>query len=284
MSAEDFQALTDSINDIGVQNPITLFDGMVLDGWNRYSAAMDLGMDCPTVELGDIDPKDFVMAQNRARRHITQAQLAMATTSVYAWYPSDGSAQKGGGALNAPPPKTNAELSEISGVGERSIQQAKAIQTAATPEVQDAVKRGDIGLPKAAAIARLPQAEQAAAISKPLPKKAPKPVAPVAVVEPEAEAPPEYTELDAERDLVCELRADNDALRNALAARHMGSTEEEQQQAAERFASLQAELNTAHETIRALTISRDTYMTESTEMKRQMKSQREAIARLSNKK
>ena len=29
MSAEDFQALTDSIDNIGVQNPITLFEGMV---------------------------------------------------------------------------------------------------------------------------------------------------------------------------------------------------------------------------------------------------------------
>ena len=33
------------------------------------------------------------------------------------------------------------------------------------------MKRGDIGLPKAAAIAKLPQAEQARAISKPLPRK-----------------------------------------------------------------------------------------------------------------
>ena len=77
MSAEDFQALTDSIDNIGIQNPITLFEGMVIDGWHRYSAALRLGMDCPTVELGDVDPREFVMAQNKARRHTTQAQLAM---------------------------------------------------------------------------------------------------------------------------------------------------------------------------------------------------------------
>lgn len=283
MSAEDFQALTDSIDNIGVQNPITLFEGMVIDGWHRYSAALQLGMDCPTVELGDVDPREFVMAQNKARRHTTQAQLGMATTAVYQWRPAGNPSFVQSGT-ECPVAKTNAELAEIAGVSEKTIKQAKAVQTHAAPEVQDAVKRGDIGLPKAAAIARLPQAEQAAAISKPLPKPAKKPAPAPVVVEPEAEAPPEYTELEAAHDRCSELLANNDELRNELAARSMGSTEEEQQQAAERFASLQAELNTARETIRALTISRDTYMTENAEMKRQMKAQREAIARLSNKK
>ena len=150
-----------------------LFEGMVLDGWNRYLAANDVGMDCPSVELGDTDPKDFVMAQNKARRHITQAQLAMATTAVYAWHPAHRPVNS---ALSADLPKSTKQLSEISGASTRSIEQAKAIQSKATPEVQEAVRRGDIGLPKAAAIAKMPQAEQAAAIHKPLPK-------PVAVVE-----------------------------------------------------------------------------------------------------
>lgn len=170
MSAEDFQALTDSINNIGVQNPITVFEGMVIDGWHRYSAALQLGMDCPTVELGDVDPREFVMAQNKARRHTTQAQLAMATTSVYAWKPV-GSNQHAGAALSAEAQKSNKELAAIGGVGVRSIEQSKAVQTNAAPEVIAAVNRGDLGLPKAAAIAKMPPAEQAAAIHQPLPRK-----------------------------------------------------------------------------------------------------------------
>ena len=88
MTTEEFQELKDSIENIGVQNPITLLDGMVIDGWHRYSACMELVMDCPVVELEPgTDPRDFVMAQNKARRHVTKAQLAMATTAVYAWRP-----------------------------------------------------------------------------------------------------------------------------------------------------------------------------------------------------
>ena len=35
----------------------------------------------------DTDPRDFVMAQNKTRRHVSKAQLALATTAVYAWRP-----------------------------------------------------------------------------------------------------------------------------------------------------------------------------------------------------
>ena len=71
MSTEDFQGLKDSIENIGVQNPITIFEGMVVDGWNRYKAANELGMDCPSKELDAwIDPVAFVRAQNKDRRHL----------------------------------------------------------------------------------------------------------------------------------------------------------------------------------------------------------------------
>ena len=172
IGADDFQALKDSIENIGVQNPITLFEGMVIDGWHRYTAANELGMDCPVVELGDVDPRDFVLAQNKARRHVTQAQLAMATTAVYAWKPV-GSNQHANRVGTECPPKSNAELADAAGVSEKTIKQAKAVQTKAAPEVVEAVKRGEIGLPKAAAIAKLPKEEQAAAIHKPAPKAVP---------------------------------------------------------------------------------------------------------------
>lgn len=170
MSAEDFQALTDSIDNIGIQNPITLFEGMVIDGWHRYSAALRLGMDCPTVELGDVDPREFVMAQNKARRHTTQAQLAMATTAVYAWKPHGGDRRSESMHIECAL-KSTAQMAEIAGVHRNTIVQAQTVTAQAAPAVVAAVNRGELGLPKAAAIAKLPQAEQAAAISKPLPRK-----------------------------------------------------------------------------------------------------------------
>ena len=187
MPTEAFQGLVDSIGEIGVRNPITLFEGMVIDGWHRYLASIEAGMDCPTVELGNVDPKDFVMAQNKARRHLSQSQMAMATTAVYAWKPIGNPAFSQSGT-QCPIGKTNAELSEISGVGERTIKQAKSVQTYAAPEVVEAVKRGEVGLPKAAAIARMPLDEQAAALHKPVPQPV-KAAVPAAEPEPQDDGP-----------------------------------------------------------------------------------------------
>ena len=173
MSADEYQSLKDSINEIGVQNPITLFEGMVIDGWHRYSAANELGMECPVVELGDVDPRDFVLAQNRARRHVTQAQLAMATTAVYAWKPV-GSNQHANRVGTECPPKSNAELADAAGVSEKTIKQAKAGQTKAAPEVVEAVKRGEIGLPKAAAIALAAHIPMRTPVNEPGPASTPK--------------------------------------------------------------------------------------------------------------
>ena len=266
MAAEDFQGLKDSIENIGVQNPITIFEGMVVDGWNRYKAANELGMDCPSKELDAwIDPVAFVRAQNKDRRHLPLSAWALIEVSLREWKPSH---RPDKGELSSPLRASNQEMADAVGVTKRTIQQAKAVQSNATPEVIAAVKSGEIGLPKAAAIAKLPKEEQAAAIHKPAPKPAP------AVVEPEIEAPPEYTELDAAHDQISELQAE-------LVVARMGDiTEEEKQQAAGLIAELHAEIKTLNATLAAVTLSRDTLMEERAQMLRQMKAQRAEIDRL----
>mgnify|MGYP000959248792 CR=1 FL=1 len=211
MSDDDFQALKDSIGVNGVLNPVTIFDGQVIDGWHRYTAANELAMDCPTVELGDVDPRDFVLAQNKARRHVTQAQLALATTAVYAWKPVGANQHEGRVDTECPPSKTNAELSKISGVHANTIKQAKAVQTKAAPEVVEAVKRGEIGLPKAAAISKLPKDQQVAAINKPIPKPAPE-EAPEDDGPSAAELAAHAAAEAADRDLVAKLLDSNEPL------------------------------------------------------------------------
>lgn len=273
MSAEDFQALTDSIQAIGVQNPVTLLDGMVLDGWHRYRATNDLAMDCPSTELADwIDPLDFVRAQNKTRRHLTSSAWALIEVSLRQWNPPH---RPNKGAGPAPLSVSNADMAEASGTSIRLIQHAKTVASKAIPEVAEAVMRGDLGGEKAAAIAKMPKEEQAAAIDKPLPRK-PAPAALTAASEPEQqpEAPPEYTELDALRDQISELQAE-------LVVARMGDvSEEEKQHAAQLIAELQAEIKTLQVTVKAANLSRDFLMEENAQMKKQMQMQRREIDKL----
>lgn len=261
MGDEEFKDLILSVEVIGVQNPITIYEGMVIDGWHRYQASQSLGMDCPSVELeGWIDPREFVLAQNKTRRHITQAQLAMATTAVYAWA-SEGKPKLHTGCAV----KTASEMADIAGVHRNTIVQAQAVQTKAAPEVVAAVNRGEIGLRKAAAIAKLPQAEQAEAINKPLPK--PEKTEEVA-------EEPDYSEIDAAMDQIGDLQAE-------LVVARMGDVPEEQKdQAANLIAELRTEIKTLNAHLAAVILSRDTLQEENTQLKKQCKMYRNKLDKL----
>ena len=128
------------------------------------------------------------------------------------------------------------------------------------------MKTGKIGLEKAAAISKLPQAEQAQAIAKPLPK----PELKVVPVEPTPEE--EYTELDAAHDKIAELQ-------DALAVANVGNDGEEAQQAAQLIAELRAEIKRLEIALKAVTASRDGYMNQCAELQKQINRQRREIDR-----
>lgn len=172
MSDEEYQDLKDSIENIGLQNPVVLFQGQVIDGWHRYKACDETGSECRFVELdANTPPDDYVIAQNSSRRSMTASQKALAFSEIYAW-------KRHGGADRFSPTRTEcaldmtaAQIADKAGVSTRSVQQAKQVIANAAPEVVQAVKEGKTGLPKAAEIAKMPKAQQAAAIDKPMPKQ-----------------------------------------------------------------------------------------------------------------
>lgn len=251
MSTEDFQGLKDSIENIGVQNPITIFEGMVVDGWNRYKAANELGMDCPSKELDAwIDPVAFVRAQNKDRRHLPLSAWALIEVSLREWKPSH---RPDKGELSSRLQASNQEMADAVGVTKRTIQQAKAVQSNATPEVIAAVKSGEIGLPKAAAIAKLPKEEQAAAIAKPIHKKE--------APEPQQQEEDEYTELDALADQVRDLQAEVARLKLLVPA--------EADEGNDMLKEMQHEMATLRQANKAITIARDRFQAENAELKRQ---------------
>lgn len=180
LSDDEYLQLCDSITILGVQNPITIYEGQVLDGWNRYRASIELGLPCPTREIEDwVDPREFVMAQNKARRHLLAAQLIAIASKVYAWkgvgsnrYKDQISSSEPGSEHQGEPgseaPISSRELADVVGVTQRSVEQFREVDRKAAPEVRDAVERGELGLRKAAQIAKLPPEQQAEAIKKPI--------------------------------------------------------------------------------------------------------------------
>lgn len=261
MAEAEYQTLLDSVANIGVQNPVTLFEGMVIDGWHRYRAAMDAGVNCPTVELADgIDPRDFVKAQNHARRTLSSAQWAIAEAAIWQWVPrGNPSIVQTGTECPFAKPKTNAELAKSAGTSERTIKQAKKVLRDGVPEVVDAVKRGEIGLPKASKIAGLPKDQQADALAHPVVKQ----------------QPDHAEQADAgcrDEDPIAILSEEVDRLTDRLAVAAMDATEEERALAAQTIDDLRHQVRVLEAEIDAVKSSRDRLMNENAALKRQCES------------
>lgn len=86
---------------------------------------------------------------------------------------------------------------------------------------------------------------------------------------PAAVEPDQSDQLAEAQHTVTELAQENEALRDRLAVESMDASEEEKTQAAETIRELRALVKTQEAEIAALKVSRDTYMRESSELKKQ---------------
>ncbi|MEK6608177.1 MAG: ParB N-terminal domain-containing protein [Myxococcota bacterium] len=78
LDGEEFDALVADIKANGLRVPITIFDGKILDGRNRYRACQAAGVK-PRFEKfsgTETDALGFVLSLNLSRRHLTTPQRA----------------------------------------------------------------------------------------------------------------------------------------------------------------------------------------------------------------
>jgi hypothetical protein len=78
IEGDEFDAFVDTFRRQGLLNPITLYQGKILEGRNRYRAAKAVGYPFDTRDFVELppgkDPKEFVIAANVQRRHLTTEQ------------------------------------------------------------------------------------------------------------------------------------------------------------------------------------------------------------------
>jgi hypothetical protein len=159
LDANELKALASDIFENGQREPITLFEGKILDGRNRYVACLDAGVEPLFTEYKGRHPIDFVISLNLKRRHLNESQRAMAAAKLANL--SDGQrADRVAGSIDLP---TAAKMLNVS---EPSIKRARSVQREADPEIVKAVESGDVSVSAAAQFARLPKEEQARQIEQ----------------------------------------------------------------------------------------------------------------------
>lgn len=160
-AGDSLTALADNIAKVGQLDPIVLLDDEVLEGRRRQAACIMRGIEPKYRNFGDretdgADPLEFSYAVNFHRRDdMTPAEKAIAAQKYATFKFGDNqfSGRHKGGSANAPPSQTQAEAAKKFQTSIDQIKRAKRVMEKGSPELQEAMRLGEITISDAAAIA-----------------------------------------------------------------------------------------------------------------------------------
>ena len=135
MSDEEYQSLLVSVEQDGfIDNVVRLYEGQILDGWNRYRAAKELNLirklrfkQWHEDEHRDGDPRVFVLGRNLYRRHQDKAVRAQITVTFNERF-GLGMNQHSERVHQNDEPKTREELAKEAGVSTATIDRAIVVE------------------------------------------------------------------------------------------------------------------------------------------------------------
>lgn len=158
IEGDAFDELAADIAANGLREPIDLLDGAILDGRNRYRAALATGATVHTRQFRGGDPLAFVLSRNLHRRQLSPSQRALVAARVATMRQGERT------DLN----KRSANLRKVSqeaaarvvNVSERSVTTARDVLEHGAAELVAAVDDGRLSVSAAADLAALPLDEQ----------------------------------------------------------------------------------------------------------------------------
>lgn len=148
VTGAEFDVLTADIRANGLREPITVHQGLILDGGNRYRACLEAGIEPRFTEFSGGNLVSFVLSANLHRRHLTASQQAAIVASAQDW----ARAQSHGGDRASAPESTCSDTTATraaqSGASVSTQRRADAVAKA-DPELAKKVALGEVSLPRA---------------------------------------------------------------------------------------------------------------------------------------
>jgi len=155
-----FCKLVEDIRVNGLLEPITLFEGKILDGVNRYHACLETGIEPLLKDYEGTDPLGFVISMNLRRRHLNETQRAMVAAKI--------ATMRQGARTDLSPidERSQENAATLLNVSKRSVERAAKVLNRGTPELIEKVDGGEVSVSAAAAVADLPEAEQRTVVNQ----------------------------------------------------------------------------------------------------------------------
>jgi len=181
IEGDAFDELVADVRANGLHQPIIMLDGKILDGRNRYRAALaaelfadenDQGAARYFVDYAEAGggPLHFVISLNLRRRHLDEGQRAMVAARIATM--GQGRPSEWNKSANLPDLSVvkQADAADMLHISERSVRSARKVIDQGAPELVAAVDRGDVSVSAGAAAAELPVREQIELLARKDPK------------------------------------------------------------------------------------------------------------------
>ena len=154
LNAEELDALALDIKANGLQQPIVMWEGLLLDGRNRLAACAICGVEPSFKQYEGNSPVTFVISANIKRRQLDASQRACVAVELEPMFAVEAEKKlhlaKGRGVkgkVNSPylkpAPQARDLAADVVGVGNQLVTRAKAIK-AADPEAFERIKLGSV--------------------------------------------------------------------------------------------------------------------------------------------
>ncbi|GAA6140273.1 plasmid replication/partition related protein [Hydrogenophaga sp. 5NK40-0174] len=185
LTADEYDALERSILAEGCRDSLILWGDVLVDGHNRYAICQKHGLPFNTIQNSHFQSMEdvhlWMINQHLGRRSVSDYQrgvLALrkreieaerrARAKVDRQPAEDGSSTPEDGAQAGDKPnekalQTREDIARAARISANQVGLIEKIRKQATPEVEAAVKSGDISINAAAVVASLPEQEQKAA-------------------------------------------------------------------------------------------------------------------------
>jgi ParB-like chromosome segregation protein Spo0J len=142
-----FSALVLNIKKNGLREPITLLDGKILDGRNRYRACLEAGVE-PTFKKydhGNGSPLEYVVSLNLHRRHLDESQRAMVAAKLATMRQGERTDLASNEAK-----LDQQKAAKMMKVSRSNVQRARKVLDSGNKKLITAVEQGEIAVSRAA--------------------------------------------------------------------------------------------------------------------------------------
>ena len=159
LSPEQFQALVSSIMALGLLDPITVWQGQIIDGLHRLRACREACVE-PRYEYldDDADPVKYVIAKNGTGREMDESQRAVVAHELSRWS-TPGRPRGGDENCSDVNSYTQVEAAKALRVGRTMVSYAKLVlweDGPAVPDLRQAVREWRIKISDAGRVAKRP--------------------------------------------------------------------------------------------------------------------------------